>query len=458
MFLDENSGISSASNEAIAAATGEFIAFLDHDDALTFDALAEVASVISHNQNVDVVYTDQDKIDEKGAVVDTFYKPDWSPDYFRRVMYVGHLLVVRASLVNSVGGFHTRYDGVQDYEFLLRVSEATSKITHVRKVLYHWRAIEGSIAATPDAKGGIESLQCEAVRAHLDRIGLKREVLSHSTYAHRTVIRPIKGPESARVSIIIPSKNHPEHIGRCLRSIFDRTTYQNFEVIVVDNGTTDSEALRIMGSYPIKVVPYDERFNYSKANNLGVACSTGDVVVLLNNDTEVITEDWIEALLANLHQDDVGAVGAMLVYPDMSIQHAGIVLGPRGTADHVMRRFPWQSDGYAGSLSCVREVSGVTGACLMTRKETYREIGGLVEHFCTHYQDVDFCLRIRAQGKRILYVPDARLIHYEGASRGGDYDLLDRLLLQDIWARELVNGDPYFNPAFSLSGLDYSLQ
>jgi glycosyltransferase involved in cell wall biosynthesis len=458
MFLEKNSGISSASNKAIAAATGQFIAFLDHDDALTFDALAEVANAISCNQDIDVIYTDQDKIDEKGAVVDAFYKPDWSPDYFRRVMYVGHLLVVRASLVDKVGGFHTRYDRVQDYEFLLRISESTSKIAHVRKVLYHWRAIEGSIAAAPDAKGGIESLQCEAVRAHLDRIGLKREVLPHSTYGHRTVIRPIKGTESARVSIVIPSKDHPEHIGRCLRSIFDRTTYQNIEVIVVDNGTTDTEALRIMGDYPVKIVPYNEKFNYSKANNIGVACSTGDVIVLLNNDTEVITGDWIEALLANLDQEDVGAVGAMLLYPDMSVQHAGIVLGPRGTADHVMRGFPWQSDGYAGSLSCVREVSGVTGACLMTRKETYRDIGGLVEHFGTHYQDVDLCLRIRAQGKRILHVPDARLIHYEGASRGGDYDLLDRLLLQDIWARELVSGDPYFNSAFSLSSLDYSLQ
>jgi glycosyltransferase involved in cell wall biosynthesis len=456
-ILDENVGISSATNKAVEIATGQYIAFLDHDDALTPDALAEVASAISANQDVDVLYTDQDKIDEAGAVFEAFHKPDWSPDYFRRVMYVGHLLVVRAGLVRSAGGFRAQYNRVQDYEFLLRVSEVTSKIVHIRKVLYHWRAIEGSIAATPNAKGEIESLQCEAVRAHLERIGFKREVLPHPIYAHRVMIKPIKGPENTRVSIVIPSKNRPEHIGRCLRSIFGLTSYKNYEVIVVDNGTTDREALQILGDYPVKVIPFDEPFNYSKANNLGVACSTGDVIVLLNNDTEVITGDWIEILLANLEQDDVGAVGPMLLYPDMTVQHAGIVLGPRGTADHVMRTFPWQSDGYAGSLSCVREVSGVTGACLMTRKEAYTDIGGLVEHFGTHYQDVDYCLRVRAQGKRILHVPDVQLIHYEGATRGSDYDLLDRLLLQDTWARELGLGDPYFNPAFSLIGLDYSL-
>ncbi len=456
-FLNQNAGISTASNKAIDLATGEFIAFLDHDDSLTLDALAEVAHFISNNSDVDVIYTDQDKINERGTVTDAFHKPDWSPDYFRRVMYVGHLLVVRACLVKEVGGFKDQYNRVQDYEFLLRISETTSKIGHIPKVLYHWRAIEGSIAATSNAKGEIESLQCAAVRSHLERIGLSREVLAHPIYAHRTTIKPFKSSEEARVSIIIPSKNRPEHIGRCLQSIFGRTTYQNLEVIVVDNGTTDNEALRILSSYPIKVVPYNEQFNYSKANNLGADCSTGDVLILLNNDTEVITTNWIEVLLSNLDQDDVGVVGPMLLYPDLTVQHAGIVLGPRGTADHVMRGFPWKTDGYAGSLSCVREVSGVTGACLMTRKSTYAEIGGLVEHYGTHYQDVDYCLRVRAQGKRILHVPDAQLIHYEGATRGSDYDLLDRLLLQDSWARELSGGDPYFNPAFSLERLDYSL-
>jgi O-antigen biosynthesis protein len=456
-FLDENIGISGASNKAIDIATGEFIAFLDHDDTLTIDALDEVSSLISENGNVDVVYSDQDKIDESGSVFESFYKPDWSPDYFRRVMYVGHLLVVRARLVREVGGFSPSFNRVQDYEFLLRISEGTSRIAHIPKILYHWRAIEGSIAATPNAKGEIESLQCEAVREHLERVGLKREVLSHPLYAHRAVIRPLKNSYSSKVSIIIPSKNHPEHIGRCLQSIFNRTTYQNFEVVVVDNGTTDSEALRILRNHPVTVLPYDEPFNYSRANNLGVECATGDVLILLNNDTEVITPDWIEVLLANLDQDDVGAVGPMLVYPNMTVQHAGIVLGPRGTADHVMRGFPWQVDGYAGSLSCVREVSGVTGACLMTRRDTYTEIRGLVEYFGTHYQDVDFCLRVRAKGKRILHVPDVQLIHYEGASRGSEYDLLDRLLLQDTWVRELNDGDPYFNPAFSFNKLDYSL-
>ena len=456
LSLDNNIGISLATNKAISLATGEFVALLDHDDELTVDALAEVALFISENRDIDVIYTDQDKINERGRIIDTFFKPDWSPDYFRRVMYVGHLLVIRSGLFAEAGGFDTRFDRVQDYEFMLRISERTQRIAHIPQILYHWRASEGSIASSSVAKGEIGPLQCEAVRLHLARIGLPREVLPHPDIAHRTIIRPINGAERPKVSIIIPSKDHPEHIGRCLRSIFDRSTYDNFEVVVVDNGTTDREALRILGAHPITVLPYNEHFNYSRANNLGVSCASGEVVVLLNNDTEIITPEWIELLLANLDQKDVGAVGALLLYPNMTVQHAGIVLGPRGTADHVMRGFPWQADGYAGSLSCVREVSAVTGACLMTRKDVYTALGGLVEHYGTHYQDVDYCLHLRGLGKRILLVPEVQITHYESATRKSDYDLLDRLLLQDTWSEKIRQGDPYYNPAFSLTKLDYS--
>jgi len=456
--LDANTGIATATNKAMELASGEFMAFLDHDDELTEDALEEVVRALSKSPDTDILYSDQDKIDESGRVLETFYKPDWSPDYLRRVMYVGHLLVVRSTLARQVGGFDPEFNRVQDYEFVLRLSEVTKNIIHVPKVLYHWRAIEGSIASTANAKGGIENLQCLAVQNHLNRLGLKGAVQPHPTFAHRAMVLPQGVGRDVRVSIIIPSKNHPEHIGRCLQSIFERSTYKNFEVIVVDNGTTDPEALAILALHPITVVPYDEKFSYSRANNLGAARASGEVLVLLNNDTEVLTDNWIELLLSNLWQSDIGVVGPMLVYPDRTVQHAGIVVGPRGTADHVMRGFPATSDGYAGSLSCVREVSGITGACLMTRLETYVQAGGLSELYATHYQDVDFCLGVRAQGKRILHVPEARLMHYESASRGNDYDLLDRLLLQDSWRDTIANGDPYFNPAFSLQRLDYSLR
>lgn len=455
--LSRNVGISGASNEALGLASGEYIALLDHDDELTVDALAAVVAVLTTDSRIDAVYTDQDKTDSRGLVVDTFFKPDWSPDYFRRVMYVGHLLVVRTSLARRVGGFDSRFDRVQDYEFMLRISEHATKIVHVPRVLYHWRAIEGSIAATADAKGGIEALQCLAVQEHLARVGLKGKVERHGFYAHRTVVWPVEDRSGIKVSIIIPSKDHPEHIGRCLASIFGKSTHRNLEVIVVDNGTTNPEAVDIMQRFPVTVVPFHERFNYSRANNLGAARATGDVLVLLNNDTEVVTDNWIELLLDALLQSDVGIVGPMLLYPNGSVQHAGIVLGPRGTADHVMRGFPGESDGYAGSLSCVREVSGITGACLVVRRSDYGSIGGLSELYATHYQDVDFCLAVRRRGHRILHVPQAKLIHHESASRGSDYDMLDRLLLQDTWRSEIRTGDPYFNRAFSLERLDYSL-
>ena len=455
--LEKNSGISVATNTAVQHATGDYVAFLDHDDEFTPDALAEVALLIAEDSSVDVVYSDQDKIDSSGITFEPFHKPDWSPDYLRRVMYVGHLLVVRRSLVDAVNGFNSRFDRVQDYEFMLRVSELTGRIKHIPKILYHWRATQGSIAASSDAKGKIEELQSDAVRLHIQRLGLEADVFPNPAFAHRVSIRYKTPSAHQTVSIVIPSKDHPEHIGRCLASIYDNDKNRNVEVVVVDNGTSDPEALRILREYPVRLVPYNEPFNYSKANNLGVAASSGSIVVLLNNDTEVISADWLNILIGNLDQKDVGAVGPVLLYPDLTVQHAGIVLGPRGTADHVMRGFQADWDGYAGALSCVREVTGVTGACMVTRKETYEQLGGLVEHYATHYQDVDFCLRLRKKGLRILCVPDAKLMHYESVTRGCDYDVLDRLLLQDTWTAELQIGDPFFNPAFSLTTLDYSL-
>lgn len=455
-FSKKNGGISSATNQAAKRAVGEFIALLDHDDELTPDALLEVVRLLNTRPDLDVIYSDQDKIDHRGRRSEPFFKPDWSPDYLRSVMYVGHLLLMRRELFDQLGGLDPRFDGVQDYDLILRAGEKTSQIAHIPKVLYHWRKIPGSVALGLNEKGDkIQQLQVQAVNAHFKRTGRRAEAVPHVTHPHRAVIKPKPRADHPKVSIIILSKDAYIHLSRCLRSIFERTTYPNYEVIVVDNGTTDPLALRLLTENPVKVVPFRQPFNYSQANNLGVAAAEGDVIVLLNNDTEVVSPDWLEQMLFYLDDPGVAVVGPMLVYPNQTVQHAGIVLGLRGTADHVMRGFPSDADGYSGSLSCPRNISAVTGACLMMRREEYVRTGGLVEYYGTHYQDVDLCLRFLSIGRRVVYVPYAVLIHYEGATRGRDYDHLDRALLLDTWGDLIARGDPYYNPNFSLDSSDY---
>ena len=385
----------------------------------------------------------------------TFHKPDWSPEYLRHVMYVGHLLIVRRSLVNRLGGFSSEFDGVQDFEFMLRLGEETSRIAHVPEVLYHWRAINGSLASASDSKRGIDGLQARAVQAHLDRLGIPASAAAHPRFRHRCVVSP-KLTRFPRVSIVIPTKDQPEHIGACLDSIFAKTRYPDFEVVVVDTGTEDVTAAAILRSHPVRVVEFTKPFNYAAANNDGAAAATGDVLIFLNNDTAVLSPDWLDHLVFHLSAADVGAVGPLLLYRDGSVQHAGVVLGARGTADHVMRRCPADADGYAGSLSCPREVSAVTGACLAIHRSTLARVGGWNDMYATHYQDVDLCLRLRHEGFRVIFTPDTRLTHHESPSRGERYDVLDRLLLIDTWRDELAGGDPAYPAACSLDRLDYS--
>ena len=444
-FLGRNLGISGATNAALYLSSGDYVAFLDHDDELAPEALFEVAKALDDDPNLDVTYSDEDKLSPNGWLDEPFHKPDWSPELFRQVMYVGHLLCVRRSLALEVRGMDRRFNGVQDYDFMLRISERTDRIRHIPKVLYHWRRVPGSVALGEDEKHGLGDLQAAAVNAHLNRCRLAARAERHPTLAHRAVIRPLARRERSRVSIVIPTRDQPEGLSACLRSIFEKTTYPDFEVILVDNGTTHPAALDLFRQYPVTVVPFSGKFNYSRANNLGVAKAGGEYLVLLNNDTEVITADWLEELLYYLAMPDVGAVSPLLLYPNRSVQHAGVVLGMRGTADHIMRGFPADSDGYFGSLSCAREVSAVTAACMALRRETYLAMGGLREEFRTIYQDVDFCLRLRATGMRILYTPRASLYHHESLSRGNKYDAVDRALLLDFWGKVIADGDPYFN-------------
>ena len=455
LFSESNEGIAAATNRALAAAEGEFVAFLDHDDELHPDALFECVRRLNESPETDAIYTDEDKIDRRGALGEPFFKPDWSPELFRGVMYVGHLLVLRRSLVESLGRLDPAFDGVQDFELMLRVSERTDRIEHVPRVLYHWRKIPHSVAASLDAKEGISELQAAAVNRHLERCGARLFARPNPELPHRVLIHHKPRPRWPPVTVVVPTKDAPGHLGRCLESIFSRSTYPDFRVLLVDNGTADPEALRIFDRHPVEVLPFHGAFNFSRVNNFGAQHAVGELVLFLNNDTEVQTPEWIEAMVNLAEPDGVGAVGPLLLYPNGRVQHAGVVLGLRGTADHIMRGFPANADGYAGSLSCAREVSAVTAACLLIRRGLFLDLGGFDEHFATHYQDVDLCLRIRRSGRRILYTPRAVLRHHEGATRGAQYDQLDRALLLDAWGDTIARGDPYYNASLSLSGADY---
>ena len=449
-----NAGISGATNEGLQLATGEFVCFLDHDDLLADDALEELAR--KADEGFDIVYSDEDKLeDASGKLVEPFFKPDWSPEYFRGVMYVGHLLCVRREIAQTVR-FDSAFDGVQDFEFMLRVSEGGRAIAHVPKVLYHWRKTPGSIAESSTAKPRISELQAQAVSAHLKRLGLAAAA-EPSRLPHRVRIVPSTRAAYERVSIIIPTKDSAALLERCLDSIFEKTSHPNFEVVLVDNGTTDPDALGVIGRFPTRRIDFPEKFNFSRANNLGVRNATGSLLVFLNNDTEIVTPDWLQQLAYYAEQEDVGAAGALLAYDDGTVQHAGVALGMRGTADHTMRGFPTHVDGYAGSLACAREVSAVTAACMMMRKSLYEEIGGFNEHFFTAYQDVDLCLRLRERRLRIIYTPQAHVIHHESASRKSYYDMVDRMLLLDRWEELIERGDPYYNRNLDLERGDYSL-
>jgi len=448
-----NGGISAATNQALDLAQGEYVCFLDHDDLLHWSALESMAEKLG--EGYDVVYSDEDKLDHAtGELVEPFFKPDWSPEYFRGVMYVGHLLCVRREMAMKAR-FDSKFDGVQDFEFMLRVSEAGAKIGHIPRVLYHWRKTPGSIADASDPKPPIGALQQRAVNAHLGRIGLSARA-EPSDLPHRLTILPLPRSQFPSVSIIIPTKDAPEMLERCLKGLFAKTSYPEFEVVLVDNETTNERALELMQEYPVRRIEFANPFNFSRANNQGAIAGTGDFLVFLNNDTEILTEDWLQHLLYYAEQPEVGAAGALLIYEDRTVQHAGVALGMRGTADHPMRGFPAGVDGYAGSLACAREVSAVTGACLMIRKSLFAETDGFNEHFFTAYQDVDLCLRLRERKLRLICTPRARVVHHESVSRRNYYDMIDRMLLLDQWERVIERGDPYYNPNLNLDRGDYS--
>lgn len=476
-YREKNGHISAASNSALALATGEYVALLDHDDELTPNALHEVVALVNAHPDTDLIYSDEDKIDEEGRRHEPYFKPDWLPDLFHAQNFVSHLTVYRASLVQEVGGFRLGYEGSQDWDLALRVIERITdqrRIRHIPKVLYHWRAIEGSTALMLSEK----NYPLEAARRALTDAFARRDekiALHHVPGDHWRVQYPLPA-EPPLVSLIIPTRNGLKFLQRCVDSILEKTTYPNYEVVVVDNGSDDPATLAYLqsldaGTHPLlqprhraRVLRYDAPFNFSAINNFAVAQAKGEVVGLLNNDLEVITPGWLDEMAAQALRPGVGCVGAMLYYPNDTIQHAGVIVGLGGVAGHAFRDFPRGTEGKFNRARLVQNYSAVTAACLLIRRSTYIAVGGLDEKNLTiAFNDIDFCLRVRAAGHRNLWTPFAELYHHESVSRGAEDtpEKHERFrseveYMMKRWPDE-IRHDPAYNPNLTLELTDFTL-
>ncbi|TMB98842.1 MAG: glycosyltransferase [Chloroflexi bacterium] len=442
-YLERNEGIVGASNAALALATGDFVGLLDHDDELKPDALYEVVKLLNENPDLDYIYTDEDKKDGEGRLVEPFFKPDWSPDLLMSVNYVTHFSVFRRALVETAGGFRPGFDGSQDYDLVLRVTESTDRIAHIARPLYTWRKARGSAAAEVQAKAYAITAAKAALEDALKRRGQEGEVSEAPVPGrHRVRYRT----KDTKVAIIIPTRDRVDMLSRSIASIREKSTYPNFDVIVVDNDSRDPETLRYLDEFGGRVVRYPHEFNFAAIVNIGARESAdAGALLFLNNDTEVIAPGWIEAMLEHAQRPEVAAVGARLLYPDGRPQHEGVIVGlaggSAGNVDH---------GGYFALGETTHNCSAVTAACMMTRPDVFHEIGGFEERLRVAFNDVDFCLRARAKGYSIVYTPYALLYHYESASRGRLHPMEDEQFFRKRWGNPGKYRDPYYNPNLDL--------
>ncbi|MCP6762834.1 MAG: glycosyltransferase family 2 protein [Fischerella sp. CENA71] len=463
-FRTENGHISAASNTALDLATGDYIVLLDHDDELTIDALFENAKLINQHPDAEFIYSDEDKIDTKGNRFDPFFKPNWSPEYFYSCMYTCHLGVYHTNLIRKIGGFRSEYDGAQDYDLVLRVVEQTRNIYHIPKILYHWRVISTSVASGEQAKPWAYIAARKALEAMLERSSYQGWVEETSRAGFFRVRRNIIG--NPLISIIIPSAGTTINtdsgelclLENCIRSIQKLSSYHNFEIIVVDGYDIPKETLETIVSLGVELVRCAEPFNFSMRINRGAAKAKGQFLLLLNDDTEVITPDWLESMLELAQQTEIGAVGAKLLFPDKKIQHVGVmILG--GNPGHAFHEVENDHPGYFCSNIVNRNYLAVTAACLMMRQEVYQQLGGLDEDFPLNYNDVDLCLKAHQAGYRNVVTPYAQLIHYESASRQKGLKPGEWNLLNNKWKNyfEQLGTDPYYNPNLSLKAPNFEL-
>ncbi len=467
-FAQVNKNIAGASNDAASMANGEYLLLLDNDDELTPDALYEMMKKLNES-NADFIYSDEDFMDTEGNCHNPHYKPDFSPDLLMSHNYITHLSCFKRSLFEDVGGFDERFSGSQDFDLFLKMSEKANKIEHIPKVLYHWRMIEGSTSADSQAKPEALKISKQVLEEALQRRGINGWVengnIDHYFRVHYTI------KNDPLVSIIIPFKDKPELLSMCIHSILEKSTYKNFEIIGISNNSEEKETFELMKELEkldkrVKFYEYNIEFNYAQINNYAVEhYAKGKHVLLLNNDIEVITPDWIEAMLEHSQRKEIGCVGAKLYYPNDTVQHAGIIMGLGGYAGHSHKMSPRESQGYFNRLNAIQNLSAVTAACLMIEKSIYEEVDGMdAENFKVAYNDVDFCLRVMERGYRNLFTPYAEMYHHESVSRG--YETTPEKIARFDKEKEalynrhkeiLENGDPYYNPNLSHSTEDFSI-
>jgi GT2 family glycosyltransferase/glycosyltransferase involved in cell wall biosynthesis/predicted nucleic acid-binding Zn-ribbon protein len=477
VFRETNGHISAASNSALALAHGEFIALLDHDDEIRPHALACVALELDQHPNADLIYSDEDKIDENGHRYDAYFKPDWNPDLFNVQNFISHLGVYRTLLVREVGGFRVGYEGSQDWDLAMRVIERTApdRIRHIPKILYHWRSVPGSTAMIIGAKSYATQAAEKVISEHFIRCGINATI-SPTKGSYWRVHYPIPDP-APRVTLIIPTRNRLNVLKPCVESLLAKTTYPNFEILIVDNESDDPETVAFLkevqsedaaqsaGSRPrVRVVEFPGEFNFSAINNFGAAHTDAPVIGLLNNDLEVIHGDWLDEMVSHALRPEIGCVGAKLYYPDDRIQHAGVILGIGGVAAHAWQTHPRGAAGQAHRNLLQQNLSAVTAACLVIRREVFQQVGGLDETLKVAFNDVDFCLKVRAAGYRNLWTPYAELYHHESASRGKEDTLekRDRFrgevdYVMKKWGEEALQNDPAYNSNLTLTINDFTL-
>ena len=470
--LEKNGGIAENTNRCLEMATGEFVAPFDHDDLLHPCVLYEYVKVINE-KDADYIYCDEAtfKNGDVNQMITMHFKPDYAIDNLRANNYICHFSMFDKKLLEGTELYRTKFDGSQDHDMILRLTDKARNVVHVPKLLYYWRQHAGSVSSGVEAKPYVVESARGAVADHLRRHGFANFKIT-STRAFETIFKityEIIG--EPKISIIIPNKDHVEDLRRCITSIIEKSTYDNYEIIVVENNSETREIFayyeELANNPAVKIITYKGDFNYSAINNLGVSEASGEYVLLLNNDIQIITVNWMEELLMYAQRPDVGAVGAKLYYPDITIQHAGVVigLGAHRTAGHVHYRQKRENLGYMGRLCYAQNMSAVTGACLLVKKALYEEAGGLDESFAVSLNDVDFCLKLRRMGYLNVFTPFAEAYHYESASRGSDmtgeaaarYND-ESARFREKWKAELEAGDPYYNPNFSLDKSDFSLR